>query len=381
MKVLFFLTLLSFSFAARNEKALEIHIFNIGQADCQLVVFPSGYSILIDMGDNDTKNASHTKYVAKRIEEILGHKNIDIFVLSHFHTANSGVIGKNGIWYLLETAGFTIKKFIKRNVGSYKGKYADCKKSSMTWKYAGEMDDKMAAVVCYAVSSEEKTKLSRVAVNAERCTNKQIHPPDEGAKVTVLIRDALGVDSTDTAKPIARNSIDDEVKVSENDYSICLKIEYGKFVYATCGDLSGYTVDQTIKPHDIESQVAPMYGEVDLMKVNYHGSKTATNEDWVSYLKPTVSVVTCGENKELPDQDPLKRLKNAKSDIYTTGKDCNQENIEAVGDITQIGGEIIVTVEKGRSTFTVGNLAGDFRKTYKIKQNKPEHRTCELLEA
>ena len=121
MKFFLLFALVACAFA-HNKKAMEIHVFKVGQADSQLVVFPSGYSILIDAGDRDTKNAKHTKHIAKRVEAILGHKNIDVFVISHYHIDHFGKKGVNGIWYLLEKKGFTVKKFLKRNAGTYKGK-------------------------------------------------------------------------------------------------------------------------------------------------------------------------------------------------------------------------------------------------------------------
>ena len=381
MKLLFLFTLITFSFASRNKKALEIHFFNMGNADSQLIVFPSGYNILIDVGDHDVTNAIPTKTVAKRIEEILGHKNLDVFVLSHFHSDHAGAIGKNGIWYLLETAGFTIKKFIKRNAGYFSGdKFADCKRDTIVWKYAGEMYEEMEKCVCYTSSSKDKTKLSAVAENAHRCSKTQINPPDEGARVSILMRDALGIKSEDSGNPVARVSIDDDSAASENDFSICIRINYQNFTYATCGDLNGNTVDGSIKCHNVETYIAPMMGEVDLMKANHHGSYTSNNEVWCNTLKPTVSIVTCGNNLPVPNVDPMNRLKNVGSTIYTVSNECDKGYINQVGGIIEMGEEIIVTVPKGNSTFTVANLSGTNVKEFKIKQNKPDPEPCKLLE-
>ena len=63
MNFIYLFALLSLASAAD----LKIYIFEIGQADSQLIVFPSGYSILIDLGDR-TSDAKHTKRIASRIE-------------------------------------------------------------------------------------------------------------------------------------------------------------------------------------------------------------------------------------------------------------------------------------------------------------------------
>ena len=69
MKGFILLSLLFFVSAGDN---LKIYIFNVGQADSQLIYFPSGYSILIDAGENsgDT-TGTNAKYLAKRLKKFL----------------------------------------------------------------------------------------------------------------------------------------------------------------------------------------------------------------------------------------------------------------------------------------------------------------------
>ena len=142
-----------------------------------IIVFPSGYSILIDAGE--PKGATGTagkngKYIAKRLEEILGKKKIDVFVLTHYHWDHHGGYKVGGIWYLIEKAGFTFGKFLKRNAGTYKGsKLSDCKKSKITWKYVGKISSSAAKFVCYGTATKFSTKLNKIAENAHRCNNKQ----------------------------------------------------------------------------------------------------------------------------------------------------------------------------------------------------------------
>ena len=381
MKLLFYLTLLATALALHSSKALEIHIFDVGQADAQLIVFPSGYSILIDCGDRDHTNASGTKHVAKRIQSILGKKKVDIFLLSHFHGDHFGRKGKSGIWYLIEKQGFTFGKFLRRDVGSYNGsKLSNCNKKTMSWKIAGQMADDMLKFICYATSTKEKTKLSKIGQIAYRCNNKQIAPPDKGAKVTILMRDGLGIKDTKYNLKISRNSIDQGKKtVTENDFSICMRIEYQKFVYATCGDMSGFNVPTSTKKFsNVETTVAPMMGEVDAHKVNHHGSGTATNEKWAKTLKPSVAVVTCGGG-DLPSKTPLKNLKNVGAKIYTTGDNCDKTDINKVGGITEMGDDVVITVPTNGKTFTVASPSGKHKKTFNIKQNKKAPTACKAL--
>ena len=377
MKFIFFFTLFLCTFSLHSSKALEIHVFKVKQCDSQLIVFPSGYSILIDLGDRNSE-AKYTKHVATRIESILGKKKVDVFVLTHYHPDHTGTKGTNGVWYLLEKKGFSFGKFLKRDAGSYSGsKLSSCSKSKISWKHAGEMTSSMAKFVCYAVSSKDKTKLSKIAHTISRCSTSQITPPDSGAKVTVLMKDALGIKAN--GKSISGNTMSKSKPTSENDFSICMRIQYQKFVYSTCGDISGYTKPGDVMTFtDVESTVAPMMGEVDLLHVNHHGSDLGTNSKWCSTLKPTVSVISCGGGA-LPNKPPLQRLKDIGSKVYTTGKDCNQDAVNKFSNIVQMDDDVVITVPTGGKTFTVASPSGKHKKTFNIKQSKKAPSACRKL--
>ena len=224
-------------------------------------------------------------------------------------------------------------------------------------------------------------KLSKNQELATRCSVTQIAPPDEGAQVQIIIRDGYGVkDSNGNA--ITRNSMNEEIPVSENDFSICMRIQYGDFVYATCGDMSGYVITPTQKTQtyfDEESSAAPMIGEVDLLKVNHHGSKSSTNTKWCNTLKPTVSVITCGDDNT-PNARPLKNLQSVKSQIYTTGSTCNKDVISKYSGIIEMGDDVVIKYKYASTTFTVSNSAGKKLKTYNVKMGKKAPATCQLLE-
>ena len=378
MKLLTLFLLITLSTATEE---LKIYFFETGQAESQLIVFPSGYSILIDLGENSKTKTTNAKYVAKRVEQILGKKHIDVFVLTHYHWDHYGVVEKNGVWYFVEKLGFTFGKFLKRNAGQYNGeKLSDCKKSKISWNIVGTMSSETAKFVCYATSTKEKTKLSAIAETAHRCNTEQIHPPDEGASVMVLQRDALGVKDKKGNK-ISKNTMNKNPPVSENDLSICMRIQYGEFVYATCGDMTGKDATYSSKSyHDVESLVAPMMGSVDVMKVNHHGASSGTNTKWCKTLNPTVAVITCGAGTDLPNTTPLKNLKNIGAKVYIPRKECNQNNIKKYSNIKQMGDDVVITVPKNGTTFTVANSKGEKSKTFNIKLNKKAPEPCKKLE-
>ena len=378
MNIFILFTFLSLSLATDN---LKIYILNVGQADSQLLVYPSGYTILIDAGENEgDSSATNAKYISKRIQEITGGKTIDVLVLTHIHIDHHGGYNKGGIWYLIEKEGITFKKFISRDMGTYNGeKFSNCKASTIDWKYMGQGTTTAANFVCYATSTKETTKLSKIREIADVCSKTQINPPDENAEVEILMSDALGC--KDTAGNVINDcEYDKDGSPNENDFSICLRITYGKFVYSTCGDLSGneYQHNEHFY-HDIESVVAPMMGEVDLYHVNHHGSKSATNANWCNTLKPTVAVFSCGEDSSAghPATAPLKNLNAVSAEMYLTNN-CNSANTDSY-NVHIMSDDVVVSVPKDGTKFIVAKPDGSSSTVYDIKTDKPERTACKKL--
>lgn len=380
MKGLIFLSLLFFVLAGDN---LKIYIFNVGQADSQLIYFPSGYSVLIDAGENsgDT-SATNAKYLAKRLKKILGKTTIDVLVLTHIHNDHHGRYGQGGIWYLIEKEGFKFKKFISRSVGSYKGSsFSKCSENTIDWNFIGQSSQNTVNFVCYATSKKDQTKLSKIREVANLCSTSQISPSDAGAEVQIIMRDAYGCKDSG-GKLVTDCKYNANGSPNENDFSICLRVVFGQFVYSTCGDLSGNQYEHNgYVYHDIESQIADMMGEVDVYHVNHHGSKSATNLKWAQTLKPTVSVFSCGKNNKpgLPAAAPLSNLNTVGSEMYFTN-DCNSERTSKYGNkIHILNGDVVITVPKDGSIFKVAKPDGSAATKYNIKTAKAARSACRKL--
>ena len=370
-----------------NTKAgdsLKIYVFNVEQADSQLIVFPSGYSILIDCGEpGGTTNESGVNaiYLSNRLSSILGKKYIDVFVISHFHIDHTGSYQSGGIWYLLEKAGFTIGKFFRRDVGEYKGSsLSSCSKSSMDWKYAGTMSSHYTKFVCYATATNAQTKLSKVGQLAYRCSKSQIAPPDDGATVQFIIRDGMGIKDTN-GKWLNRNSMNDDHPLDENVFSIGMRIVFGNFVYVTSGDLSGY--DQSFPDtdwvyRDVETKVAPMMGEVDVAHVNHHGSYYSSNPTWCNTLKPTAVVCSRSTSLGPPQTQTLQHFKDVNAMVYTTGFADVDASFES--HHVKMGDDIVITVAPNASTYTISRASGGYSGTHQVKMNKKAPVDCHALE-
>lgn len=79
----------------------------------------------------------------------------------------------------------------------------------------------------------------------------------------------------------------------ENDRGVCLKVTFRKFDLATCGDVNG--TDEGSRS-DVETAVAPAYGDVEAAKVNHHGSRFSSNATYVHSLRAQVAVIPVGRN-------------------------------------------------------------------------------------
>jgi putative cell wall-binding protein/beta-lactamase superfamily II metal-dependent hydrolase len=137
----------------------------------------------------------------------------------------------------------------------------------------------------------------------------------------------------------------------ENDRSLCFLVEYGDFDMATCGDING--TDEGART-DVESAVADDLGDVEVLKVNHHGSAYSSNTTFVQTVQPNVSIISVGKNTYgHPDPGAVSRLEQA-GDVFTT----NNPNDGSVVD-----GDVTITTS-GASNFTVHTSGDDLTLTY-----------------
>lgn len=73
----------------------------------------------------------------------------------------------------------------------------------------------------------------------------------------------------------------------ENSASVAVVVEYGDFQVWIGGDLTG-NPDEDVT--DVESEVAPFVGDVDVYTVNHHGSHTSSNATFLAELKAEVAI-------------------------------------------------------------------------------------------
>lgn len=136
---------------------------------------------------------------------------------------------------------------------------------------------------------------------------------------------------------------------NENDLSVVAVIRFGNFDAVIAGDLSGF---KTGSYEDIETSVGPKIGQVEIYKVNHHGSRYSSNDSWLAAIKPKVGIISAGveNNYGHPTLECLDRLHAAGVKTYWTqiGRGAEPEP-----EFDVVGRNIVVETAPGSSSFTV----------------------------
>ncbi|HEY3357005.1 MAG TPA: hypothetical protein VGQ83_27390, partial [Polyangia bacterium] len=143
---------------------------------------------------------------------------------------------------------------------------------------------------------------------------------------------------------------------SENDYSIALKFTLGEFELFSGGDLSGQDAVRKFGTtassyNDIESRVAARVGDVEVYRVNHHGSDHSSNPCFIRVLNPEVSIFSVGDNgyghPTLRVYEALRRI----SRVILTGGADRRVYSQVKQDINH--GPVEVVVEPGGAHYYV----------------------------
>ena len=265
---------------------------------------------------------------------------------------------------------------------------------------------------------------NKAAAKAYKKKAKNRTTPQAAPAPTELLLDARadGIQITMTcvavnATTLSGNKID--YATDENDYGLAWVLTYGEFRYFTGGDLGGidsaacaYVPIETPVAEDLQkrdvSQGNFFNGHVCTCKLNHHASHYSTNARFLSILKPTTTVISCGEkhghpheavsqdlelNWDLTDWRGPASVKNTISNYYCTSfrddlKEPGQAKVGTSGYKGQIGGDVVIIVDdadikKNRSAYAVycnGEQPGDVvSPNYKMRQAgaaQAKHFTC-----
>ena len=138
----------------------------------------------------------------------------------------------------------------------------------------------------------------------------------------------------------------------ENDRGLCFHVEYHDFDMVTCSDFNG--VDDGSRT-DVETAVAPFIGDVEVVKVNRHGSKFSLNATYVNTLQPEIVVISIGKNSfGHPSQTVIYR-RDAWADAFQTQSSVDNAMVDG-SDTVVTNGITIYTVTTSASPRRITRL-------------------------
>ncbi|MEW6734289.1 MAG: lamin tail domain-containing protein [Acidobacteriota bacterium] len=272
-----------------SAQQLKIVHINVGQGDSTLVIGPNGTTLLFDAGPSG--NGAKLRQIFNKY----GLTSLNYFIAGHYHADHIGSIDE-----LLAT-GITITNSSYDRGGSY-----------TTQTFTDYVN---------AVGSKRKTILLKQII-------------DLGAGATA---ECVAVDGQTPNGTVSTTGSDGNI--DENARSIAIVIRYGTFDYIIASDLTGGGSSGGVTKPDVETKLAPYIGDVDVMHVSHHGSRTSTNQTWVNTLKAEQSVISLGDGNTFghPTQDVLDRLTNSANmiNIWQTqaGSGGNSPKVRVGGDI------------------------------------------------
>jgi len=249
---------------------LEIHVLDVKHGDAQLIVSPTGETLLIDVAREE-----FAPKIAQYLREVLGEAAVDFVMLSHYHVDHI-----QGAVPLLRDHGIVVRRAVLDRGGDQQ-------------EYDSEH---YRAYYDYVTDPAHGLKRIRVYMG---------DMIDMGPEITVEV---LAVGDIDT-----RTNLGIPVQENDNDNCIALWLTLGKFDYWTAGDLSG--VD-SIRYADIESAVIPLLPrQVDVYRANHHAIDYNSNPDFLAALNPTVTLASTSH--EVVGWETILRLEKY-GDVYIT---------------------------------------------------------------
>ncbi|GCD90995.1 lamin tail domain-containing protein [Nocardioides sp. LS1] len=371
---------------------LNIYWFDVDQGDSQLLVGPTGKTMLIDLGENayNTKGtATNATAVAAQIRGICGTGanpvHLDYVMASHHHLDHIGYAGNpgdtqaysNGLYQLLTPTsvgglGFTVGSLIDHDGGTWTDANSNGKcdtgtstapEPEIAWHNVGTTSMTGQRFICWLYGPAGQADRANIEGKVVTLTNTGTWPGIDlgGATGTIEEANAKGVMQADGTTPVSGNHSTDANPPSENDYSIGVKFTYGAYNYATAGDsdgeysssVNGYTYN------DVESLLKTKMGKVETLRANHHGSAHSSSANYVNALDPQMTVISCGTNSfGHPGNRTLNTYRAIAADIYMMNNPCDTTDttgaaIDYSGTFNHGGTIHLVTTGTNGSGYTV----------------------------
>ncbi len=268
-----------FLFSDKQGK-LQIYFCDVGQGDGIYIRLPDGSDMLVDGGPN------------KKILDCLGEnmpfydRKIDLVLLTHPQADHLNglvdVIQRYNVGYFVATPVANQTQGYQKILELIKNKNIQTKNL-----YKGEKIE-FAEASFETIWPEKQWLISKINC-LEKCP---IIASNQGS--------VLGI----------------QTNTNLNNFSIMGVVKYGDFDLLLTGDGDEKIQDQMIKANI----TFPITGELEVLKVPHHGSKTGMSNKFLEVFKPSLAVISVGKNNRYnhPSSEIIDRLKANGAKILRT---------------------------------------------------------------
>jgi len=253
---------------AVDANTMVAHFIDVGQGDAALLEFSCGV-VLIDTGGEKTDEVSGRENLKAYLNAFFQTHSrpawtLDLVVLSHPHIDHTD--GVAGLFELQPS--ITIRNVVD-NGETKTGSGISGQKQLQ--KYAADNGANYQGIV----EADIKTTAG--------LTNRTIDPVD--------CRSDGGIDPKITA---LWGHVDSSVSWSKNanNDSVVLRVDFGKASFLFTGDLEEEAINAMLQSYADDLSLL----DVDVLKVDHHGSKNGMTPDFVNAITPKIAVIQAGDS-------------------------------------------------------------------------------------
>jgi beta-lactamase superfamily II metal-dependent hydrolase len=353
---------------------LDIHHISTGRGNCALFILPDGTSAMVDAGElhgepqfliDPKPNASRRSgewmgRYAKRHLGAAGRREIDYFLLTHFHEDHMGWLvpdspkGPAGAYRLTGVSDVAeivpIDRFLDRDFPGYSYPAPQTRESALNYiAFINYQRTHGKTVERFKPGSNDQIALLR---SSEKFDNFRIQNLVANGEVWT----GFGTETRKQFPNLA--TLKPEDYPSENMCCAALRLSYGKFDYYTGGDLTCADNYGAEPWRDIETPVAQVAGPVEVAVVNHHGYYDADGPGFVRALRPQAFIIEAWDSAH-PVVNTLQNMESkllypADRDIYATAmKEDNRIANKDVRNMKSTNGHVVVRVAPGGGSYEI----------------------------
>jgi len=279
---------------------LHIVVFDVGQADAIAMVSPDGQACVIDAGNTVESGKRVAQFLLSETENGVGAlTEVKLGFATHYDKDHIGgflALVEEGISFnSMYDQGSSLKRedpIVTSAYGKYIEAAGDTNRNLTQDSFEDSYVRKTARVGLHWKLGDAKIR----CVSARGDTRGSNHDlPNRDPSVA---------------------------KIDENPGSIALYITLGEFEFYTAGDQT--SDDWQNKPDTemsvINSGVLGDNSDIDVLKVNHHGSDTSTGQEFVQALDPEVAIITAKHGTHhLPRMISIMQLIENSAKVFITG--------------------------------------------------------------